>query len=295
MDLKMICRCGHINEIQPASDSGQTRHCQKCGGVLPAHQQPPPIAVGQHVFTADRFLLHQKHLAIDEKYYLYDETGRALLFVRRPAQWQRRLLAFWLGIGVVALVVYADYLLTTQLVGKKYLPVSLVLGALIGSAAGVTVALIIMPLRHIYFYQADTRENLVLEILQLNKWPILYAHFVLCDHAGQVLAQYRRHMLVSLYRRYWDCFGPDGRLICRAMEDSVALSILRRFFGPLYGLLRTNFIFVSPADGTVVGMLNRKWTILDRYVLDLAAGSPNYLDRRVAVGLAVLLDTGERR
>jgi hypothetical protein len=44
-----------------------------------------------------------------------------------------------------------------------------------------------------------------------------------------------------------------------------------------------------------VGEFNRKFTILDRYVLDLSRDSARALDRRVAVAMGVMLDTGERR
>lgn len=73
------------------------------------------------------------------------------------------------------------------------------------------------------------------------------------------------------------------------------LSLLRRFIGPLYGILRTNFIIVRPHDEQVIGEFNRKFTILDRYVLDMSADPEHYLDRRIALALGVLLDTGERR
>jgi hypothetical protein len=45
----------------------------------------------------------------------------------------------------------------------------------------------------------------------------------------------------------------------------------------------------------VVGEFRRKLTILDRYVLDLTADRARAFDRRVAVALGVMLDTGERR
>jgi len=41
--------------------------------------------------------------------------------------------------------------------------------------------------------------------------------------------------------------------------------------------------------------LNRKFTILDRYVLDLTVDKEHRLDRRIALALGILLDTGERR
>ena len=72
------------------------------------------------------------------------------------------------------------------------------------------------------------------------------------------------------------------------------LSLLRRVLGSLFGLLRTNFVLIRP-DGALLGEFNRKFTILDRYVLDLTGDPERYLDRQVALALGIMLDTGEGR
>jgi hypothetical protein len=76
-----------------------------------------------------------------------------------------------------------------------------------------------------------------------------------------------------------------------AKEDSILLALVRRFFTRLVPLC---FIFCLPG-GQVVGEFNRKFTLLDRYVLDLSKDPSRALDRRVAVAMGVMLDTGERR
>jgi len=45
----------------------------------------------------------------------------------------------------------------------------------------------------------------------------------------------------------------------------------------------------------VIGEFKRKFTILDRYVLDMSGDPQRLMDRRVALALGVMLDTGERR
>ncbi|WP_279384179.1 hypothetical protein [Geotalea toluenoxydans] len=42
-------------------------------------------------------------------------------------------------------------------------------------------------------------------------------------------------------------------------------------------------------------MFNRSFTILDRYVLDMTQDNGQRIDRRLALAMGVLLDTGERR
>jgi len=54
-------------------------------------------------------------------------------------------------------------------------------------------------------------------------------------------------------------------------------------------------VLVRGEHAEVFGEFNRKFTLLDRYVLDLSADPARTFDRRVALALGVMLDTGERR
>jgi hypothetical protein len=54
-------------------------------------------------------------------------------------------------------------------------------------------------------------------------------------------------------------------------------------------------VILRPDGVTELGEFKRKLTILDRYVLDLGADRARTLDRRIAVAMGVMLDTGERR
>jgi hypothetical protein len=54
-------------------------------------------------------------------------------------------------------------------------------------------------------------------------------------------------------------------------------------------------LLVRGSDEAVLGEFNRKFTLFDRYVLDLSADPDRAFDRRVALALGVMLDTGERR
>jgi hypothetical protein len=89
--------------------------------------------------------------------------------------------------------------------------------------------------------------------------------------------------------------SKGGSVLCVAKEDSIILSLLRRVLGPFFGLLRTNYLITRGSGDTVVGEFKRKFTILDRYVLDLSLDRRRDLDRRLALALGVMLDTGERR
>jgi uncharacterized protein YxjI len=48
-------------------------------------------------------------------------------------------------------------------------------------------------------------------------------------------------------------------------------------------------------DGGVIGHMNRKFQLRDRYVLDLSGDADRKLDRRLGIALAIGLDTLQNR
>ncbi|MCR4413058.1 MAG: hypothetical protein NUV77_11620, partial [Thermoguttaceae bacterium] len=153
----------------------------------------------------------------------------------------------------------------------------------------------LQPKRHVYFYRDESKQEQLLEVRQDRKFMPIVQTFTIQDPAGNVLARLRKNSLTDFFRKRWQCFNPDGSVRCVIKEDSLILSLLRRFLGPLFGILRTNFIICEGQTERVIGEFNRKFTILDRYVLDLKADPARTLDRRIALAIGVMLDTGERR
>jgi uncharacterized protein YxjI len=123
----------------------------------------------------------------------------------------------------------------------------------------------------------------------------VYATYTVRDAGGTEIARLRKNFLFNFFRRKWEVLTPSGTPQWVAREDSIILSLLRRFLGPMLGLLRTNFVFQRAGGDRVIGEFKRKLTILDRYVLDLRPDGARAFDRRVALALGVMLDTGERR
>ena len=248
------------------------------------------------VFDRNKFLLRQKALAIKEKYYVTDESGSNLLFVERPALLTQQILM----LAAVAATFFGGTFAVESL-GRLLEPT---LGATLGQifpivgflavlALTVVVFVRLVPKRHVTFYKDDTKRERVLEIKQLNKIEFPYANFSILDAAGNLIGSLRKNMLFDYVRRRWQVKDANGIELCMAKEDSIILSLLRRTNIPIFVFLRTNFIFLR--RGEVIGEFNRKFTLLDRYVLDLTADTQQALDRRIALALGVMLDTGERR
>ena len=102
----------------------------------------------------------------------------------------------------------------------------------------------------------------------------------------------------SLLRSTWRISTPEGEEIATAHERSPALAILRRvidFVPDIGGLIPIPYNFDILVGDRVIGGMDRKFQIRDRYVLDLSGDAERRLDRRLAVALAVGLDTLQNR
>ena len=251
-------------------------------------------------FDRDKFLMHQKRLAISEKYYVYDESGECVLFVHREAHHLRMILTGLAAFGAFSIVGIFSFALLVGISGSNknfgiLEGVLSVVALLLAVAAMIAVAIPLYPKRHITFYSDDSCGTELLKVYQDQKWQIPIATYTIADADLNMLGVFRKNYLYDIFRKQWQVYDPDVKLICIAKEDSILKSALRRVLGPMYGLLRTNFVILGPDGTTELGRFNRKLTLFDKYVLDMTSDSARTLDRRIAVALGVLLDTGERR
>jgi uncharacterized protein YxjI len=279
--------------------------CRECGAVAVAGGGPAgapkgevgaPRPEGHPSFARDKFLLRQKAVALTaEKYYVWDEQGNTILFIQRPVHFLRTLGAILGGFlagaaGAGALGFLASLVVKDPGVAGLFGVVGFLL-------AMVPTVVALAPKRHVTFYRDDTLGQPLLTVLQDQKFTFLRATYTIEDaREKKVLARLEKNYLYNLIRKRWyiyDAYSPQ--VLATALEDSIILSLLRRFLGPLFGLLRTNFLIVRGESDEVIGEFNRKFTLLDRYVLDMTADRKRVLDRRVAVALGVMLDTGEKR
>jgi uncharacterized protein YxjI len=156
----------------------------------------------------------------------------------------------------------------------------------------------VMKIKRVFgVYEDETKARQLFTLEQASAWSIINFEFTLTDAAGQPIARLRRHGWASMVRRTWKIYDPGGREIAHAYEDSLWKAVVRRALelsDSLGGLIRTNFIIVRP-DGSRIGEFVRRFTLTDKYVLDLTPDSQRSFDRRIAVALAILLDNAESR
>jgi uncharacterized protein YxjI len=102
----------------------------------------------------------------------------------------------------------------------------------------------------------------------------------------------------SLFRSTWRISATEGEEVATARERSQVLAIVRRlidFVPDVGGLIPIPYNFDILAGEQVVGKMDRKFQLRDRYVLDLSGDPDKKLDRRLAIALAIGLDTLQNR
>ena len=295
MSIRVTCQCGTSYDLKDEF-AGKLVKCPQCGRENRVSGAPAAArAQADPVFDRDIFLLRQQMLKISEKYDVADEQGQKIVFVERPAHFLRNLGALLAGLvaAIVTFVVFGALADSTRGTGLEGIFVLLAVGG--GFAVLFVVGIALSAKRHVTFYRDASKRERLLEVLQEKKFQPITATYTVRDAKGTPLGRFRKNYLYNTFRKRWYVDGPDGSAAYVAKEDSIILSLLRRVLGPFFGLLRTNFIILRAGSDEVIGEFKRKFTILDRYVLDMSADRQRLVDRRVALALGVMLDTGERR
>jgi len=308
MPIDVACPACQANFSLKDEFAGRKVRCSSCQAVIELPEADEMLEASfddtglDPAFQRDKFLLHQKHLSINTRYAVCDEEQAEIMHVVRPSHVMKHLVMIFsvvsiLIVSIIGIVVAVAAL--NQLLGDTGAIIACVVAIPLALVAVFAVAIMLAPKRHITFYRDESAKERLLEILQEQKFTLRMANYTVRDANGEVLGRFRKDYLFNLIRKRWDGYDANGQHLCIAREDSVLLSLLRRVIGPLMGLLRTNFVIFQPGadgrDGQLIGEFNRKFTLVDRYVLDLSADRARAFDRRLGIALGVLLDTAEKR
>jgi uncharacterized protein YxjI len=292
--IVVACPCGEVYELRPEY-AGRLLECSTCRRHLRAGPSPntprPPTAGVDRAFDRDVFLLRQRVFTIASKYEVWAEDGTPILYVERPTYPVRTLLAYL--VAVVATLTVMGLAIGDAERDRSGLLVLLSLP--VAAFMFLVLSMSLRPRRHVTIYRDDSRGEVLLRVIQDQRVAFLTRTYTVTTAVGERLAVLSKTYLHNVVRKRWYVRGPGGEPLAMAIEDSIVLSLLRRVLGPFFGFLRTNFVLVRGQDDEIFGEFNRKFTLLDRYVLDLSADTERAFDRRVAVALGVMLDTGERR
>jgi uncharacterized protein YxjI len=118
-------------------------------------------------------------------------------------------------------------------------------------------------------------------------------------YAGnQQIGALEHQFRASLLRSTWRVRDASNQEIATARERSLPMAIARRvidFVPDIGGFIPIPYNFDLLMDGNAIGKMDRKFQLRDRYVLDLSGDPDRQLDRRLAVALAIGLDTLQNR
>ena len=149
----------------------------------------------------------------------------------------------------------------------------------------------------IRFFADESETN---ELFRLKARSVLDtggSRYDVTDAQGTPVGVLHHLFRQSLFRSTWRVSDANDSEVATAQERSLPMAIARRVidFVPYGEWIPIPYNFDLLMDGRVVGSLNRKFQLRDRYVLDLTDDHERKLDRRLAIALAIGLDALQNR
>jgi uncharacterized protein YxjI len=149
----------------------------------------------------------------------------------------------------------------------------------------------------IRFFADEQESQELFRIKARSAFDVGGARYDVTDAASTTIGVLEHVFGKSLLRSTWRVTGQDGGEVATAQERSMPMAIARRVvdFVPYGEWVPIPYNFDLLMDGRVIGHMNRKLQLRDRYVLDLSGDHDRRLDRRLAIALAIGLDTLQNR
>jgi hypothetical protein len=145
-------------------------------------------------------------------------------------------------------------------------------------------------------FYADTAKTRPVFSFKARKRLDLGSGYDVLDPAGAPLGEFRKEFGKSLLRSSWQLAGPG--LSASGSERNQLVAILRRiwefvpYLGEVWAPFVFHFDFVDNGTRQPVMSSERRWSLRDRYVVDVP---DERLDFRLAAAMAVALDALQAR
>ena len=149
----------------------------------------------------------------------------------------------------------------------------------------------------IRFFADEQETEELFRIKARSVFDIGGARYDVTEPDGAPIGVLEHAFRKSLLRSTWKVMDSAGGEVVTAQERSLPMALARRLvdFVPYGEWVPIPYNFDLLMDGRVIGHMNRKFQLRDRYVLDLSADHERQLDRRLAIALAIGLDTLQNR
>jgi uncharacterized protein YxjI len=155
-----------------------------------------------------------------------------------------------------------------------------------------------MALKEDIGFYGDEEETQLLFRIKARSMIEIGGRYDVTDAAGTRIGVLEKVFGKSLLRSTWRILDANEEAVATAQERSYPMAILRRlidFVPDVGGLIPIPYNFDILVDERQVGRMDRKFQLRDRYVLDLSGDTERRIDRRLAIALAIGLDTLQNR
>jgi uncharacterized protein YxjI len=155
-----------------------------------------------------------------------------------------------------------------------------------------------MALKEDIGFYADEEETQLHFRIKARSMIEIGGRYDVTDGAGTRIGVLEKVFGKSLLRSTWRILDANEQEVAMAQERSVPMAVLRRaidFVPEVGGLIPIPYNFDILVDGAPAGRMDRKFQLRDRYVLDLSDDPDKRIDRRLAIALAIGLDTLQNR
>ena len=143
----------------------------------------------------------------------------------------------------------------------------------------------------------NTLDVDISKVLAKNQKNLQKAKFISAIDTATLIIMIGNSKLIDLLEKNKRIVEEIERTLPKAVEFVALKENLKDTLAALFSPIEVAGIdkIYVPDGTTELGRFNRKLTLFDKYVLDMTSDGARTLDRRIAVALGVLLDTGERR
>jgi uncharacterized protein YxjI len=155
-----------------------------------------------------------------------------------------------------------------------------------------------MALKEDIGFYADEAESQLLFRIKARSMIEIGGRYDVTDATGTRLGVLEKVFGKSLLRSTWRILDADEQEVATAQERSMPMAVLRRlidFVPDVGGFIPIPYNFDILVEGREAGRMDRKFQLRDRYVLDLSGDTEKRIDRRLAIALAIGLDTLQNR
>lgn len=157
--------------------------------------------------------------------------------------------------------------------------------------AFIFAILMLVPRQQILLYSDAALSSIAMTLVQETRFSFPTLRFTLRKADGSVIGGFQKNLASNFgLRRWWILDRPGNERLGYAREESLGRALVRL----IVATVRTNFgIYLH--DDRQIGMINRRSALADRFQLHLWSDPSHLFDRRLAIGLAVLIDSVEGR